>query len=89
MTGAHRRAPEPHRVRTALKSVWWLLLLLGLIAVVSATNSKYLQIVVLATQGIIMLDLARRLAVKVLRNRLVLLLTARSVAGQWPWSAAG
>jgi hypothetical protein len=152
MTVEHRRAADPHRVRTALKSVWWLVLLIGLLAVGLATNSKYLPTVLIGAQVLAAFLLARPLAMKVLRNRspspviladwigdaamvfvwvallfidisqslgwmhgaienaafsivglflvgvliyrwrgqrrLVLVLTALAVAGQWPWSAA-
>jgi hypothetical protein len=76
MTGAHRRMYED-RVRSAVKSVRWLLvsLVAGAIAIVGvlvyllATHPKYLPIVAITMQGIVAVELARRLAVKVLRNR--------------------
>ncbi len=65
------------RVRSAVKSVRWLLvsLVAGAIAIVGvlvyllATHPKYLPIVAITMQGIVAVELARRLAVKVLRNR--------------------
>jgi hypothetical protein len=81
MTGAHRR-PDEAPVRSTLKSVLWLLLLLGVIvagfailAIVGivvyliATDSKYLPIATAAVQGILAGVLARELVLKVLRNR--------------------
>jgi hypothetical protein len=160
MTGAHRRT-EQDPVWSVLKSVRWLLGLVGFIAgslafvgipaYLIATDSKFLPVASMAVQGIVAVELARRLALKVVRNhspspvvlaewigdaalmvglmvsvlasigtnqgwmhgafefamlsvlglflvglpvywfrgqrRLVLALTARAVAGRWPWSA--
>jgi hypothetical protein len=160
MTGVHRRT-EQDPVWSVLKSVRWLLGLVGLIAgslafvgipaYLIVTDSKFLPVASMAVQGIVAVELARRLALKLLRNdspspvvladwigdaalvvgwmvtvlanigtnqrwmhgafefavlsvlalflvglpvywfrgerRLVLALTARAVAGRWPWSA--
>ncbi len=154
MTGAHRRADQDP-VPSVIKSVPWLLLVgfVGMPAYLLATDSKFLPIATMAAQGIVAVVLARRLALKVLRNRtpspviladwigdgasviawvavvlasigrnqgwmhgafeyamagilglilvgmpvywwrgqrrVVLSLTARAVAGRWPWSAGG
>jgi hypothetical protein len=78
MTGAHRRT-DLHLVRSALKAVWSLLQLVGLLAIVGitahliATDSKCQWIAITALQGG--------------QRRLALALTARAVAGRWPWSA--
>ena len=158
MTGAHRRTGQDP-VRSALKSVLQVglvaasLAIVGIFAYLLATDSKYLPIIVMALQGFLAITYARRLAVKVLRNRtpspviladwigdsalmitwvavllanigriqgwmhgafeyamdsilgllvvgmpvywlrgrrrVVLALTARAVAGRWPWSAGG
>jgi hypothetical protein len=158
MTGAHRR-PGQDPVRFALKSVLLAgfiaasLAIVGIFAYLLATDSKYLLIIAMALQGFLAITYARRLAVKVLRNRtpspviladwigdlalviawvaaalasfgqiqgwmhgafeyamdssfglllvgmpaywwrgqrrVVLALTARAVAGRWPWSAGG
>jgi hypothetical protein len=81
MAGAHRR-PDEAPVRSTLKSVLWLLLLLGVIVAglailailgfivyLIATDSKYSPIATAAVQGICAGVLARELVVKVLRNR--------------------
>jgi hypothetical protein len=78
MTGAHRRTDQDP-VRSVLKSVRWLLLLVGFVALglafvgipayLLATDSKFLPIATMAVQGIVAVVLARRLALKVLRNR--------------------
>lgn len=149
------------RVRSAVKSVRWLLAgliaaaiaIAGILVYLLATHPKYLPIVTITVQSILAVEFARRLAVKMLRNRtpspvvladwigdgafvivwvaialvsigqhqgwmhgtfeyatggicglfvvgmpvywwrgqrrVVLALTARSVAGRWPWSASG
>lgn len=74
MTGAHRRADQG-----LLQSVRWLLALIGLVSMLLAivalpiylavTNSRFLTVALIAMQGILVLEFARRLAVKVLRNR--------------------
>lgn len=78
MTGAHRQT-EQDPVRSVLKSVRWMLALVGFVAVslgivgipvyLLATDSKFLPIATMAAQGIVAVVLARRLALKVLRNR--------------------
>lgn len=78
MTGAHRRT-EQDPIRPVLKSVRWLLALVGLIAVGLAivgipvylivTDSTFLPIATTAAQGIVTVVLARRLALEVVRNR--------------------
>ena len=81
MTGAHRR-PDEDPVRSTLRSVLSLLLLVGLIpaalavlAIVGlivylvATGSRYELIALMALQGIVAVVLASQLARKVLRNR--------------------
>ena len=78
MTGAHRR-PDEHPVRSTLKSVWWLFLLVGLIvaslAVVGipvyliVADSKFLPIATMSVQCLVVVVLGSQLARKVLRNR--------------------
>jgi hypothetical protein len=161
MTGAHRQTDQ-NVVCSVLKSVRWLLLLVGFIAATLAivgiplylvvTSPRLGPIVVTVIQGLVAIQLGRRLVLEVLRNRapspvilaewisdsalvitwtvivlasigreqgrmhgaveyaaatflgvflvsmpvywwrgqhrVVLALTARSVAGRWPWSAA-
>jgi hypothetical protein len=77
MTGAHRQADQ-HGAPSAVKSVRWLLEAAGVIAVVAGlgfgiylavTNSKLFPIALMTTQGIVAVELARRLALEVVRDR--------------------
>jgi hypothetical protein len=74
MTGAHSRTDEDP-VQSVLGNVGCLLLLasvlalVGLFAYLLATDSKDLPIPLMALQGLVVITYARRLALKILRNR--------------------
>jgi hypothetical protein len=77
MTGLHRQADQSP-ARVALESIRWSLLVgfvaaslagLGVCIYLLATDSKYLPVMTMALQGLAAVFYARRLALRVMRNR--------------------